>query len=124
LHKTLNHCVRKRLDIGGGGDDGEGEGGEVEGGEGEGEGGEGEDGEGEGGEGEGLSSASLLLSSLRLALLARSRLLFPEVGTWVGTSVLLTVGLNQRHTSSVTPSVSSTNLAGTPSRLQHSHAKY
>jgi len=68
---------------------------------------------------------SLLLSSLRLALLARSRLLLPEwcAWAWVVASPAA-VELNQRDTSSVLPSVSSTNLAGTPSRLQHAHAKY
>ena len=77
-----------------------------------------------------LLSASLFLSSRRLLLLARSRRLFPDGGAWVLTSaaellpLVLAAGLNQRHTSSDTPSVSSTNLAGTPSRLQHAHAKY
>jgi len=68
---------------------------------------------------------SLLLSSLRLILLARSRLLLLEwcAWAWVAASPAA-VKLNQRETSSVLPSVSRTNLAATPSRLQHAHAKY
>jgi len=92
----------------------------VEGGEGE--GGEGDGCEGEGGEGEGLSSASLLLFSLRLALLARSRLLLPEWCKWAWAAV----EQNQKVTSSVHPSVSSTSFAGNPPPpiLQRTHARY
>ena len=47
---------------------------------------------------------------------------------WVVTSAAevppLAVGRNQRHTSSVTPSVSNTSLAGIPSLLQLTHAIY
>jgi hypothetical protein len=114
----------------GGEDEGdEGEGGEGEGGEGK--GGEGEGGEGKGGEGEGLSSASLLLSSLRLALLACSRLLLPEWCMWAWVAVSAAAesppaadARNQKVTSSVHPSVSSTSFAGIPPLLQRTHAMY
>jgi len=72
-----------------------------------------------------LSSTSLFLSSRRLLLLARSRRRFPEGGALVATPPFgLTAGLNQRETSSVAPSVTKTNLAGTPSLLHATHAKY
>ena len=76
-----------------------------------------------------FSPASLLLSSRRLLLLARSRRLFPDDGAWgatlaAGLPPFELIGRNQRHTSSVSPSVSKTNLAGTPSLLQLTHAIY
>ncbi len=79
-------------------------------------------------EGRQKSSASLLLSSRRLVLLARSRLLLPECCvrevTLAAEAPPLAVGRNQRNTSSVTPSVSNTSLAGMPSLLQLTHAIY
>ena len=71
-----------------------------------------------------FSLAPPLLSSRRLLLLARSLLLFPDVGMLVAWVVsLLKARRNQRHTSSVSPSVSSTSLAGTPFLLQLTHAR-
>ena len=77
-----------------------------------------------GARGEHLSPFSLLLSSLRLTLLARSRLLLPEWCVWARAAVSPAAVRNQRHTSSVVPSVSNTNLAGIPSSLQRTHALY
>jgi hypothetical protein len=72
-----------------------------------------------------LSSASFLLSSRRLTLLARSLLLLPDWCTWAAAELPpFALGRNQKETSSVAPSVSSTNLAGMPSLLQRTHAKY
>ena len=78
-----------------------------------------------GASGEPLSPASLL-SSLRLALLARSRLLLPEGCAWAHAAWAVSPAavLNQRQTSWLVPSVSSTSLAGTPSSLQRTHALY
>jgi len=75
-----------------------------------------------------LPAASLLLSSCRLTLPARSLLLFPDGFLWAAALVAETppfaLGLNQKETSSIAPSVSKTNLAGIPSLLQHTHAMY
>jgi len=75
-------------------------------------------------------SASLFLSSRRLLFLACSRLLLPECCAWARTfaaesqPVAVAVDRNQRHTSSISPSVSNTSLAGMPSLLQRTHAMY
>jgi hypothetical protein len=81
-------------------------------------------------------SPASLLSSLRLALLARSRLLLPEGYAWARAAwaraawaraawaVSPAAVRNQRHTSSVFPSVSNTNLAGILSSLHRTHALY
>jgi len=76
-------------------------------------------------------SPASLLSSLRLALLARSRLLLPEGYAWARAAwaraawaVSPAAVRNQRHTSSVVPSVSNTNLAGILSSLHRTHALY
>ena len=71
-------------------------------------------------------SASFLLSSRRLLLLARSRLLLPVCLATSSSAALppLADRRNQRHISSVSPSVSRTNLAGIPSLLQRTHAIY
>jgi len=71
-----------------------------------------------------LPSASFLLSSRRLFLLACSLLLLPVF--WVEAPPP-SAGIfcrNQRQISSVSPSVSSTSLAGIPFLLQVTHAKY
>jgi hypothetical protein len=75
--------------------------------------------------GEHLSPASIL-STLRLALLARSRLLLPELArAAVATSAPATAVRNQRETSSPPlPSVFSTSFAGTLSSLHRTHALY
>jgi len=71
-----------------------------------------------------LSPASIL-STLRLALLARSRLLLPELAR-VAVAVLAPAAAvrNQRETSSPLPSIFNTNLASIPSSLQRTHALY
>ena len=91
-------------------------------------------------------SPASLLSSLRLALLARSRLLLPEGYAWARAAwaraawaraawacaawaraawaVSPAAVRNQRHTSSVFPSISNTNLAGILSSLHRTHALY
>ena len=72
--------------------------------------------------GEHLSPASIF-STLRLALLARSRLLLPELAC-VAVAVAAAAVQNQRETSSPLLSVFNTNLAGIPSSLQRTHALY
>jgi hypothetical protein len=83
--------------------------------------------------GGGRLPAASLLSSLRLALLARSRLLLPEMWVWALTWAAVSAAeesppaapeQNHRVTSSVHPSVFNTSFAGIPPLLQRTHAMY